>query len=377
MFIKLLGKCTGDGVGTETLQSFMNLVKTRDEVDNILSQDRQVLNLLLNIVPTWKPEIQILFLQEIMVLIKTLKNMKIFFETPNFQDFIHGLIINDNVPIDAPSSENKNLLALKADLVRTCIGELFKMPDGFSKIIALSHIRTSDCFAKIIRLHFIDIFRKVKEILNRCDYEDQCFTNLDVNSREFAANLIQLISYLAAWVTERETLESEPNLLIYEDDVFALLELLFSVASKLHLSYTTLPDFRLNVNAVKPAQVAQRINESPLYKNGGVFFTLFNLLIEVFVCAKSETRKNQVIKMLVSLLSKKSRHKKASLKNIKNDSNPDFNSEGTLLQKIEQCNETLSNFLKTLNSQGYFEPTQDNKISPNSPQVNFISSVIL
>jgi len=95
--MKTIEHCCKEKLEKESYNSLIWMLKYNgdDEIEEeILNGDGQMLELLLKLQETWKEEIQVLFLTEMLKLIKILKNIKLFFEAPNHNEFLYSIINN-------------------------------------------------------------------------------------------------------------------------------------------------------------------------------------------------------------------------------------------------------------------------------------------
>ena len=299
----------------------------------------------------------------------------------------------DLLHIDYPtlaSQNGQNLSRFYQNIAQLCVVSLMKTQDGILRLLVLSKTspnkssslktqlpdskpasspKSEDTdpersYVQIIHSFIIPILQGAKEVLKDPDAEGY-FTEPQIRSREFASNLIHLMHYTTVWSNKKDLTRSYIN--AFEFEIYNIVECLYTIFDKLEIAHATIPDIRLNVKGVHPAQVLKNMRQLSVYKNGGIFFSLVRVLLKIVGYAKKTDYRRSSLKMLTSLLCKSNKpQKKASPPSM--EAVP--NTEKNLIMRIENSNQKLAKILKTDNPRGYFESTSSDKISPMRPQVS-------
>ena len=377
VFLKLLNFTCGEGVDKESYQSLMRLIKASEANDeDLLIKNKNLLAVALNKAMTWNSEIQQLFLGEFSKLLKIPKNLNIFFEAPNYHEFIHFCL-------DMVDAENNT----KKEIARTCVIHLMKSQEGMLKLIKAckSGEHKEACFIRLIKDHVLEIFEKSMGILENPLIIEGELMPIKLMSKEFVSNIIHLLTFINTWKLE--------DLMLYEEEIVKLSEVLFRLFNNLEIMWSILPDFRIQAKKNEALSIIKKIETASLYKNGGVFFTFLHLLLNLFVHSRLPESKTLCIKALETLINPPNPSNPGSQNNLSLDKSiedPMISKamsqsqkikivvyETILLKRIEQANENLTGIMKHPNSLGYLEPIAARKPSDLPPLENLVYGYIL
>ena len=175
----------------------------------------------------------------------------------------------------------------------------------------------------------------------------------------FWLNLIHLLNYFEIWIIDDLKVDFQAE----EDNIVGILELIFSIFKKFGILYATFPDFRVSVNQLEVLESLKRMeSQNNLLKNGGIFFTMLNCLMNLLSKVKNPANENKILKMLSIILNLKPSDKLKEKFEDKIWQNTD------LIQKIEASNTKLSAELDVSSFMSYFGPIPSKPL-PSKPIV--------
>jgi len=329
------------------------------------SDDLQTLNFVIQKVWELNSEVLEIFMIMLLNLFKSSKNVEIFLKASNSFNLIYNYLASFPREQDGDKEIVKSLKQVAHQVMQQCFEHIFtKSKSGMIRAMRICHLKSKECFMNFLKTYIKPMLIVTESNFQKLHETHGGFSAEDIGGPQKVYNLMSLMTYISVWVStsKKEQIENE------ESEVCSIVELLFKIFTHLDILYSTLPDIRMSMSQLDPKDMVQRMENSYLFKNGGVFFTMLNFLVKMLSLCKISEDKIAILNMLYDLLrakdNKKSIDDKASVKD--------------LTQKIEHSNIQLMRYLKSSQSlPGYFDSSSPDKQNVSKPQEHVVYGTIL
>jgi len=360
--LRLFNYCFVKNMGLKSFQSFMELTIAKGSYN--FSDDLQTLNFVIQKVWELNSEVLEIFMIMLLNLFKSLKNVEIFLKASNSFNLIYNYLACFPREQDGDKEIVKSLKQVAHQVMQQCFEHLFaKSKSGMIRAMRICHLKSKECFMNFLKSYIKPILTVTESSFQKLHETQGGFSAEDIGGPQKVYNLMSLMTYISVWVStsKKEQIENE------ESEICSIVELLFKIFTYLDILYSTLPDIRMSMNQLDPKEMVIKMENSYLFKNGGVFFTMVNFLVKMLSLCKISEDKIAILNMLYDLLrakdNKKSTDDKASVRD--------------LMQKIEHSNIQLMRYLKSSQSlPGYFDSSSADK-NVAKPQEHVVYGTIL
>ena len=249
------------------------------------------------------------------------------------------------------------------EIVTKCFNYLLSTPNGMLAIIKISHNKPRDYFLEAFLLYikpFIELLYPLDDLkdFHKVDVENSSDPKAP---KAILQNLTHLLNYFAVWVTAHHKIIIQHR----ENEICDVIDKLFSIFEKLRFVYATFPDLRITLPQFDIGETIKVMESQPdLMRNGGIYFTMLSLLMDVFSEIKGIQNRASLLKMISLLMCSR------SLVNTLDKSGDKLWQSYDLMQKIEISNKQLLAQLDLPVYNTYFGPIQ-NKAAQIQPMVIF------
>ena len=233
-------------------------------------------------------------------------------------------------------------------------------------IIKIFHNKPRDYFLEVFLIYikpFIGLLYTLDEL------EDFHKVNIENSAdpkapKAILQNLIHLLNYLVVWVATSQKIIIQGR----ENEICDVIEKMFSIFDKFRLIYATFPDLRITYSQLDVTESIKTMETQPnLMKNGGIYFAMLSLLMDVLSEIKGVGNRINILKMISILMCSKSLVKNKDKSDDRQWQNQD------LAQRIQTSNKQLLSLLDFSTYYTYFGPIQ-NKVAQTQPMVHIFSS---
>jgi len=343
-------------MGLKSFQSFMDLTIAKGSY-NLNDKDFQTLNFVIQKVWELNSEVLEIFMIMLLNLFKYSKNVEIFLKAPNSFNLIYNYLVNFPREQDGDKESVKSLKQVAHQVVQQCFEHMFaKSKSGMIRTMRICHLKSKECFVTILKTYIKPILAATELGLQKM-HENQGGVSVDdIGGPQKVYSTMSLMTYISVWISTapKNQIENE------ESEICSIVEIMYKIFTYLDILYSTLPDTRIGLSHLDSKDMTTRMENSYLFKNGGVFFTMLNFLIKMLGLCKISEDKTAILNMLYELLRGKDNKK----------STDDKTSTRDLIQKIEHSNIQLMRYLKSGHHlPGYFDVSSPDKQNLSKPQV--------
>lgn len=353
LFLKLFNRCFVDKMSRESFDALMEVAKFKGTSIQIY-EDRYLLSLIVS--KGWKlnKEVKELFLTNLLNLFDNLLNLQAFFKAPNFFNFVYSYLDSQLAGQEGNANEFEALQPLVTEVVQKSFIQLLKTKDGMLQIIRISHCKPTECLTYILKIYL----KPVLELFEKSIISDQGSEGpnqiLEIEKPEVILNLVHLLTYLSVWVTNVNVSVISQE----EPELCAVVKLLFNIFSKLEILHSTMPNFKINMNQLDHNEMMKKSQKRSLYKNGGIFFTMFHFLLKLLPRLSKPEHKALIIDLL-SLVVLPQDIKKSK------DTSEEKMKPADLIQRIEVSNTNIVKIMRSVfpfrDVEGYLELANSEK----------------
>jgi len=297
-FLRLFDYCFVKNMGLKSFQSFMELTTAKGSY-NLNEKDFQTLNFVIQKVWELNSEVLEIFMIMLLNLFKYSKNVEIFLKAPNSFNLIYNYLVNFPREQDKDPEIITSLKQVAHQVMQQCFEYLFaKSKSGMIRAMRICHLKSKECFMNFLKTYIKPILIATENNLQKL-YENQGGLSVeDIGGPQKVYSMMSLMTYISVWIstTTKNQIENE------ESEICGIVEIMFKIFSYLDILYSTLPDTRITMNHLDQKEMVARMENSYLFKNGGLFFTMLNFLIKMLNLCKISEDKTAILNMLYDLL---------------------------------------------------------------------------
>ena len=231
------------------------------------------------------------------------------------------------------------------------------------QVIRISHRKPTECLPYILKIYLkpvLELFEKTFSTDHGSEGPSQI---QEIEKPEVILNLVHLLTYLSMWIVnvDGSVIHQE------EAEICAVVKLLVSIFSKLEILHSTMPNFKIIMNQLDHIELMKRSQKRSLFKNGGIFFTMFHFLMKLLP-RLSKPENKSLITDLLSFVVLPHDIKKSK------DTSEEKMKPADLIQKIECSNTSFVRIMRSVfpfkDVEGYLEINNSEKNILTRPAVS-------